>query len=86
MQSESKKKDSWTFTVILEPAEEGGCIATVPFLGIATEGETVEEARSMAEDAIVGYLECLQQEGQPIPKEPAQMENQVFVESIQVAL
>lgn len=80
------KKTSWTFTVILEPAEEGGYLATVPFLGIVTEGETVEEARKMAEDAIFGHLECLQQEGQPIPKEPAKMEKQVFVESINVAL
>ena len=35
----------------------------------STEGETLEEARAMAEDAIKGYLETLKAEKLPIPKD-----------------
>lgn len=46
-------------TVIYEPAEEGGWLACVPALNdLTTEGETLEEAKAMAYDAIRGYLEC----------------------------
>jgi predicted RNase H-like HicB family nuclease len=33
-----------------------------------TYGETLEEARAMAADAIEGYLECLQEDGLPLPE------------------
>lgn len=40
-------------TVLFEPAEEGGFVVTCPGLpGLVTEGDTLEEARAMAEDAI----------------------------------
>ena len=46
--------------IIIEPAEEGGYVVTCPSLrGVVTEGETLEEARAMAADAIAGYLELL---------------------------
>jgi len=49
-----------TFTMLFEPAEEGGYVVTCPALpGLVTEGDTMEEARSMAEDALGGYLESL---------------------------
>lgn len=80
------QKVSHQFTVIIEPAEEGGYIVTVPFLGITTEGDTLKQARNMAEDAITGYLECLQEDGQPIPKEPAKISNNVFVEKIDIQM
>ncbi len=39
------------YTVLFEPAEEGG-FATCPALpGLVTEGETLEEAREMVKDA-----------------------------------
>jgi predicted RNase H-like HicB family nuclease len=48
----------YEYTVIFEPAEEGGYIVTVPALpGLHTEGDTFEEARAMAEDAIRCYIE-----------------------------
>jgi predicted RNase H-like HicB family nuclease len=34
---------------------------------LVTEGDTLEEARAMATDAIKGYLESLKQDGEPIP-------------------
>jgi len=58
------------YTVIFEPAEEGGYVASVPALaGCMTQGETFEEAVEMIQDAISGYLAVLKEEGQEIPRE-----------------
>jgi len=58
------------YTVIIEPAQEGGYVAYVPLLpGCVTQGETFEEVRAMATDAIGGYLEVLTQNGEDIPME-----------------
>jgi predicted RNase H-like HicB family nuclease len=59
-----------SYTVLFEPAEEGGYIARVPALdGCVTQGETLEEAMDMAKDAIEGYLAVLKEEGLPIPED-----------------
>ncbi len=56
------------YTVIFEPAEEGGYVARCPALpGLVTEGDTLEEAREMVKDAIRGYLESLAKDGLSIP-------------------
>jgi antitoxin HicB len=58
----------YSFTVLFEPAEEGGYVVTCPALpGLVTEGDTLDEARAMAQDAIRAYLESLQKDGLPIP-------------------
>jgi antitoxin HicB len=60
----------YRYTVLFEPAEEGGYIVTCPSLpGLVSEGDTLEEARDMAADAIRGYLESLAKDGLPIPPE-----------------
>ena len=56
------------FTVLFEPADEGGYVVTCPALpGLVTEGDTLEEARAMAADAIRVYLDSLREDGEPIP-------------------
>ena len=46
------------FTVILEPAEEGGFNVSIPALdGCFTQGESEEEALENAKEAILCYLE-----------------------------
>lgn len=61
---------TYTFTMLFEPAEEGGYVVTCPALpGLVTEGDTMEEARSMAEDALRLYLETLIEDGLPIPSD-----------------
>jgi predicted RNase H-like HicB family nuclease len=61
---------SYEYTVVFEPAEEGGYVVTVPALpGCVTEGDTFEEAQAMAEEAIQGFLEALQKAGEEIPVE-----------------
>lgn len=58
----------YNYTVLFEPAEEGGFVVTCPALpGLVTEGDTLEEAREMAQDAIKGYLESLRRDHLPIP-------------------
>ena len=67
---ETKPQVEYTFTVLLEPAEEGGYLATCPALpGCITQGENLEQARQMAREAILGYLESLKKEGLPIPSD-----------------
>jgi predicted RNase H-like HicB family nuclease len=63
-----KTVGSFQFTVLFEPAEEGGYVVTCPALpGLVTEGDTLAEARAMAEHAIRAYLESLRKDGLPIP-------------------
>lgn len=52
----------------MTPDVTGGYVVTCPALpGLVTEGDTLEEARAMATDAIQGYLESLRKDGEPIP-------------------
>ena len=72
MQNEKKenKMSEYKYTIIFEPAEEGGYTVVVPALpGLVTEGDTLEEAKVMAMDAIKCHLLSLKQRGQPIPLE-----------------
>ncbi|HLL72529.1 MAG TPA: type II toxin-antitoxin system HicB family antitoxin [Pyrinomonadaceae bacterium] len=56
------------FKVVMTPDETGGYVVTCPALpGLVTEGDTLEEARAMAVDAITGYLESLRKDGEQIP-------------------
>ena len=60
----------YSFTVLFEPAEEGGYVATCPALpGLVTEGDILEEARANASDAIRGYLEGLAKDGMEPPSD-----------------
>jgi antitoxin HicB len=64
----------YNYTVIFEPLKEGGYDVIVPAIPeICTFGETMEEAKAMAEDAIKCYLESALKEGETIPedKEPS---------------
>ncbi len=63
------KAVEYTYTVLFEPAEEGGYVVTFPAIpNLATQGETLEEAREMAADCLQGYLETLQELGRPLPE------------------
>ena len=59
-----------TFTIILEPAEEGGYIVRVPALPeICTEGDSEVEALAMAKDAIELVIASRRERGEFIPEE-----------------
>jgi antitoxin HicB len=75
--------------VLFEPAAEGGYVVTCPALpGVVTEGDTLEEAREMAKDAIRASLESLQTDGLPIPtdtpirEEPVKEQVKVVLETV----
>ena len=61
-----------SYKVILErnDDEEGYYTATVPALpGCVTQGATKEEALERIKEAIQGYLESLQKDGIPAPRD-----------------
>lgn len=74
----------YAYTVLLQPEPEGGYTVTCPALpGLVTYGETLDEARRMAAEAIETYLESLQKDGEPLPEsdtsEPEPVTEQVRV-------
>jgi antitoxin HicB len=74
------------YTVLFEPAEEGGYVVTCPALpGLVTEGDTLEEARAMARDAIRGYMESLAKDGLSAPGDVPLAEKPVK-EEIEIAV
>ena len=77
---------NYSYTVLFEPAEEGGYVVTCPALpGVVTEGRTLQEARKMAKDAIRCYLESLAKDGEPIP-EDKELKLEPVKEKVTVAL
>jgi antitoxin HicB len=83
---EAVRTKEYHFTVLFEPAEEGGYVVTCPALpGLVTEGDTLEEAREMARDAIKAYLESLQKDGRPIPQDK-ELRDQPVKETLNVVL
>jgi predicted RNase H-like HicB family nuclease len=67
--AEPSESTTASFTAVIEPDEEaGGYVVTFPAIpDLATQGETLEEARSMAEDCLRGYLEVLRETGRSLP-------------------
>lgn len=62
------------YTTLFEPMPEGGFNVLVPAIPeICTFGETLEEAREMARDAIRCYLESALKTGEPIPRDVAEI-------------
>ena len=59
-------------------------LAHVPTLnGITTEGDSLEHAKEMVREAILGYIECLRQDNLPIPTENG--DHQSVIEQVTVA-
>jgi len=64
----SVQTHAYTYAILLEPDEDGGFLVTCLALpGLVTHGDTLEQAREHAAEAIELYLECLQAEGSAIP-------------------
>ena len=61
---------SLTYTIVLEPVEEGGFLVHVPALPeVVTGGDTQDEALAMAKEAIELVLASRQERGEEIPTE-----------------
>ena len=79
--AKSVSKKILRYTVVFEPAEEGGYVVSVPALpGCVSQGETFEEGTAMIKDAIKGYLQVLKEEKQEIPED----ESNVVITQISV--
>lgn len=65
----------YTYRVLLNREPEGGYTVTVPSLpGCITYGESVDEAISMAKEAIGLYIESLVEHNEPVPDESNTLE------------
>lgn len=74
------------YTVLFEPMSEGGHMVVVPALpGVITYGDTLDEARAMAEDAIRCHCEGLLKDGEALP-EDTKLTNEPVKETIHVRL
>ena len=63
-----------SYTAVFEPAEEGGYVVTFPAIpGLATQGETLDEATAMAADCLRAYLESLALDGEAPPYEAPEL-------------
>lgn len=65
------------YPAVFHPEEVGGYSVDFPdLLGCVTEGDTLEEAIRMAEDALGIYLYSLKEDGEeaPAPSDPADIE------------
>jgi antitoxin HicB len=66
---------SKTYRIVLRKEPEGTYTAIVPALpGCITWGENIEHAMEMAKEAIIGYIEVLQEEGEPVPDDNETLE------------
>ncbi|MDD3856870.1 MAG: type II toxin-antitoxin system HicB family antitoxin [Methanoculleus sp.] len=73
---------SLNYRIFLRKEPEGGYTVTVPTLpGCVTFGETVDEAITMAREAIELYIEDLQEKGEEIPAEEGLLEYTLTVEA-----
>jgi len=61
-----------TYTFVFDPEPEGGFTVTCPALpGLVTYGETLEQARAMAQDAMDGLIEVMLEGGETVPESDA---------------
>jgi predicted RNase H-like HicB family nuclease len=62
-----------TYTFVFSPEPEGGYTACPALPGLVTYGESIEEARSMARDAMEGLIEVMVERAEALPEsDPAE--------------
>ncbi|HEY5828315.1 MAG: type II toxin-antitoxin system HicB family antitoxin [Hyphomicrobiaceae bacterium] len=58
------------YTVLLEPEDDGGFVASVPALpGCISQGDSREEALANIREAVALYIEDCREAGDPVPTE-----------------
>jgi predicted RNase H-like HicB family nuclease len=61
-------RDILQYRVLMTKDPETGCVvAEVPALGIADQGVDIPEALANIKAMVAFHVECLQEEGEPIP-------------------
>jgi antitoxin HicB len=65
----------FSYRVLLTEEPEGGFTVIVPMLpGCVTYGNTIDEAKAMAKEAIELYIESLEAHGESVPTEESTLE------------
>ncbi len=86
MQQTPVQVGEYSFTILIEPNEPDGYLVTCPALPkLVTEGDTLDKAYAMAQDAIQIYLESLIAHGEPIPNDKMTMPVRVRIENEKIA-
>ncbi len=68
------------YRLIFRPEPEGGYTVSVPALpGCTTYGQTLEEARAMAKDAIEAYLASMERQGETVPDDSHTFEGHIIL-------
>lgn len=76
-------KTMYTYKIHLHKEEEGGFTVSVPVLpGCITYGKDVDEAISMAKEAIELYIEELRERGESIPDDSHTLEYSIHLEAV----
>lgn len=66
------KNKTFSYPVLFTPAPEGGFDVSFPdFPGCVTFGDTYEEAKKMAIEALTLWIETLQEQHESIPRQPS---------------
>ena len=72
----------YSYKILLTKEEEGGYMVTVPALaGCITQGDSIEEAMAMAQEAIELYIEELQARGEKVPDNSNTLEYSLNLET-----
>ena len=72
----------YSYKILLTKEEEGGYMVTVPALpGCITQGDNIEEAMAMSQEAIELYIEELQARGEKIPDNSNTLEYSLNLET-----
>ncbi len=80
MRKKAEAVQELSYRIIFRPEPEGGFTVTVPALpGCVTYGETIEEAKAMAREAIELYLKSMEKHGDPITDDAGTFEGQLIV-------
>jgi predicted RNase H-like HicB family nuclease len=75
-------EQSRMYRIAMKKEPEGGYTVTVPSLpGCITYGENIDEAISMAEEAIELYIQELQSRGDEIPDDSNTLEYSIHLKS-----
>ncbi len=73
----------YTYKIHLHKEAEGGYTVSVPVLpGCITYGEDVDDAITMAKEAIELYIEELQERGEAIPDDSNTLEYSLSLEAV----
>lgn len=75
-----KQTRVFSYTVNYRPIREGGYEVTVPLMpGLVTYGRTIEEAHTMARDAMACHIGALRKDHEEVPEEQSLIQERLSV-------